>query len=76
MTELPKYHLSEQQGDALLGPILATLRELEHRAAHYLERLTLADADVEALRAAREALASARDEVERLYRDSAARARA
>jgi vacuolar-type H+-ATPase subunit H len=66
MTYLAKYHLAEQHAYALLGPTEATLRELEARTAHYVERLHLAEADKETLRAAHRALAAARAEIERL----------
>ncbi len=70
MTDLPKYHLREQQADALLAPINAALDELEHRVRHYLDRINLAEADAEQLRAAHAALATARQEIERIYRAS------
>ncbi len=68
-----KYHIREQQADALLAPVRATLRETETRLAHYIERLHLPDADADALRAARAALATARGEIERVYTESVAR---
>ncbi len=70
MTDLPKYHLREQQADALLSPITAALNELEHRVGHYLDRINLAEADAEQLRAAHATLATARQEIERIYRAS------
>ncbi len=70
MTDLPKYHLREQQADALLAPINAALNELEHRVGHYLDRINLAEPDAEQLRAAHAALATARQEIERIYRAS------
>ncbi|MDP9374917.1 MAG: hypothetical protein M3Q65_21205 [Chloroflexota bacterium] len=75
MPDLPKYHLREQQADALLGPIRAALAELEGRASHYLGRLTLAPEDREAVRAAHRALAAARREVERLEGERLGRGR-
>ena len=73
MTDLPKYHLREQQADALLQPMLATVRELERRAQHYLDRINLATADYEAVNAAHAALGTARAEIDRLWRERAAR---
>jgi hypothetical protein len=72
MPYLSKYHLREQQADALLGPMCAAMWELERRAAHYVDRLTMAPADLEAVRAAHGAIAAARAEVERIWRTSAA----
>ena len=71
MPELPKYHLGEQQADALLAPLRLSLREMEERAGHYLERLSLTPEDAEAVRAAHTALTTARAEVERLWHDRA-----
>ena len=70
MPYLTNYHLSEQQAGALLGPVCATLRELERRTAHYATRLAMEPADRETVRAAGRALAAAREEVERLWRAS------
>ncbi len=67
MPELPKYHLGEQQADALLAPLRLSLREMEERSGHYLERLSLTPQDAEAIRAAHTALATARAEVDRLW---------
>ncbi len=69
MPELPKYHLREQQADALLAPLRLSLWEMEERSGHYLERLSLTKEDAEAVRAAHTALATARAEVERLWHD-------
>ena len=66
MPYLTKYHLREQQADALLGPVSATLRELERRAGHYVARLELEPDEAARVRAAQQALAAARAEVERL----------
>jgi hypothetical protein len=66
MAYLTRYHLSEQNASALLGPIAATLGELERRAAHYAERLDLPTTDREAILAAHRALAAARAELDRL----------
>ncbi|MGN6700996.1 MAG: hypothetical protein ACTHMR_22785 [Thermomicrobiales bacterium] len=73
MTGLPKYHLSEQRADALLAPVAATLRELEHRVDHYLDRLHIEPGDEETLRAALQALTAARTDVEARWRASAQR---
>ena len=70
-----QYHLNNQQAGALLGPVRATLRELEGRLQHYVDRLPLEAADEEALRAAHGALATACGEVERLWAESGRRAR-
>lgn len=66
MTAPPKYHVREQRADALLSPVATTLRELEGRVRHYLDRVLIAPGDDEALRAAARALAAARHEVETL----------
>jgi hypothetical protein len=66
MPYLTKYHLGEQHASALLGPVADTLRELEHRAGHYAERLSMSEADQEAIRAAHRALAAARAEIEHI----------
>ena len=73
--KLNQYHLNTQQAGALLGPVRATLRELEGRLQHYVDRLPLEAGDEEALRAAHGALAAARGEVERLWAESGRRAR-
>ena len=66
MPYLSTYHISEQYAYALLGPVTATLRELEARTRHYADRLTMSAADQESMRKAHEAVAAARAEVERL----------
>jgi hypothetical protein len=71
MPYFSKYHLREQPAYALLSPMRASLRELERRARHYVERVALAPADQEAIRAAHEAITAARAEVERLWQASA-----
>jgi hypothetical protein len=76
MAEPVKYHIREQQADALLGPIRATVRELEGRTAHYLARLHLSAEDQAALDAAHRALAEARGELDRLYEERVRAARA
>ena len=70
MVDLPKYHLSAQQADALLAPIDASLREMEHRVQHYLDRVTLAAPDADALAKAHAILANAAREVNRLLAES------
>jgi hypothetical protein len=73
MADLPKYHVREQRADALLGPVAATLRELERRVDHYLDRLHIEPGDEEMLRAALRALTTAREGVEAQWRTSAQR---
>ncbi len=72
MSALPesKYHLREQQADALLAPIAATMRETERRVRHYLDRVRLGDSDEEALRAAHDVLADAAEQIDRILRES------
>ena len=70
MADRPKYHLREQQANALLGPVRASLRELEGRVQHYLDWLALAPADQDALQAAHRALATAYQELDRVWRES------
>jgi hypothetical protein len=72
MPYLTNYHLREQQADALLGPVVATLAELERRTRHYAARLAMSSVDRDAVRAAERALAAARAEVERIRQASAA----
>ena len=61
MNEKAPYHLSEHGPSELLDPIRAELETLEARARHYRERIPLTSPeDAEALRAASEALATAR----------------
>ena len=67
-----KYHLSEHAAHVLLDPVCATLRELERRVQHYTTRLHLAPGAEASLMAAREALATARRELERLHAESKA----
>ena len=61
-----KYHVKEQSAPVLLAPIRDSLRELERRTRHYAERLNLDPGADASLRAANEAIARARLEVERL----------
>ena len=71
MPYFTKYHVREQQAHALLGPMRASLRELEQRARHYVARVNVEPAEADKLRAAGDAIARARAEVERLWTDSA-----
>lgn len=70
MADLPKYHVREQQADALLAPINATLGELERRVRHYLDRIALGASDADVLWKAHTALASASQEIARLLDES------
>jgi hypothetical protein len=72
MAALPdsKYHLREQQADALLGPLSAALTEMERRVEHYLVHMRLGDSDTEALSAARDVLADAATQLARILRES------
>ena len=69
----PKFHLREQRADALLQPLLATVRELERQTQHYLDRLKLGAEDGRAIRDAHGTLGAARAELERLRRDRTGR---
>jgi hypothetical protein len=71
MAALPdsKYHLREQQADALLAPIHAALGEMERRVQHFVVHMRLGDADAEALNAAHDVLAKAAAQVERIVRE-------
>ncbi|MCC6174951.1 MAG: hypothetical protein IT305_06575 [Chloroflexi bacterium] len=71
MPYLTPYHLGEQNAYALLGPVAATLRELESRTLHYVERITLGASDREAVFTAHRALAAVREEIERLHKEAA-----
>ena len=62
-----KLHLIRQEAPALLRPIREELVRLEARAQGFVDRLDLSPEDEAAVRAAREALAAARAEVERLW---------
>ena len=70
---LTKYHVREQTAYALLGPIRAQLAELERRTRHYASRVHMEEEDVAPVRAAEQAIARARQEVERLWQESGAR---
>jgi hypothetical protein len=61
-----KYHVSEQSAPVLLAPIRESLRELEQRARNYVERVNLQPGADKTLSAAHEAIARARQEIERL----------
>jgi hypothetical protein len=74
MAALPPYHTNNQTAYALLLPIQASVRELEARTQHYLERLRLAsDADRAALASANQALASAARTLDQLIAASKSR---
>jgi hypothetical protein len=72
MAALPdsKYHLREQQADALLAPVHASLSEMERRVQHYLVHMRLGDADTEALTVAHDVLADAAAQLARIVRQS------
>lgn len=70
MPYLTKYHLTEQQASALLGPVADTVAELERRTHHFAERLAMSQADHAAVLAAHEVLAAARAEIERIWAGS------
>ena len=70
MPDLPKYHLTAQQADALLAPVSATVHELRNRIQHYLDRVTLESADADALEQAQTVLATASREIARLLNES------
>ncbi len=76
MANLPKYHLSTQQADALLAPVDATLGELKRRVQHYLDRVALGTEDADALRKAHAVLADASRDIARLLDESRRIARA
>jgi hypothetical protein len=61
--------MMRQEAVALLGPIRSELAQLEARAQGFVDRLDLAPADEAAMRAAHEALARARTEVEGLWQE-------
>jgi hypothetical protein len=65
-----RYHVEEQHACALLDPLHASLHALESRAQHYVEHLPMSAEDRETIRRAWEALAGARQEIERLRRES------
>ncbi len=70
-TYLAKYHVGKQQADALLAPVRRDLDTLTARVQHYLDRVSIAsDADADALRRAYTALATARDEIDRIWQES------
>ena len=57
---LPRYHLNPQSAEALLEPLVGSLSELESRLNHYVEPVSMPDADRAAVAAAVEIVASAR----------------
>lgn len=65
-----KMHLIEQEAQALLGPIVAALGELERRTQRFVDVLNLSERDEAAIRASQAAIATARAEVDRLWRGS------
>ena len=73
MTQPVKLHLIRQEAPALLGPIRDELVQLERRAQGFGERLDLSPEDEAAVRAAYEALATARTELERHVRERGGR---
>ena len=70
MPYLTKYHIKEQEARALLGPIVASLRDLEERALHYTQRLNMEPSELQTVAEAHKALAEARANVERLWQES------
>lgn len=70
MADLPKYHLRAQQADALLAPVNASLRALERRVRHYLDRLSLDAQDADALAKAHDVLVNASREIARTLEES------
>ena len=73
MAQPTKLHLIRQEASALLRPIRDDLVQLETRAQGFVDRLDLTPADEAAVRSAQAALAAARAEVERLWRERAGR---
>jgi hypothetical protein len=73
---LTPYHINEQRADALLQPMALAVGELAGRSRHYLERLSFAEGDREAIEAAQAALETARAELDRALRASRATPRA
>jgi hypothetical protein len=70
MPYLTNYHIGGQSAHALLGPVNATLAELERRTEHYVTRLAMEPDDRAVVQAAVRVLAAAHQEVERLWRES------
>ncbi|MFN8523659.1 MAG: hypothetical protein U0821_11230 [Chloroflexota bacterium] len=66
MPYLAPYHLAEQHAAALIGPLAATVADLESRAAHFAARLELSDADRASVLAAQRVLADARAALARI----------
>jgi len=67
---LPRYHLNPQSAAALLGPVASSLDELENRLRHYVERVTMPDADREAVAKALAIVASAHAQVLKVQREN------
>lgn len=61
--KLPPFHVSEQSASVLLGPIEASLAELEARLSLYVGRIAMSDADRTAIARAREIVAKARSDI-------------
>lgn len=57
------YHLSPQSAPVLLGPIEATLAELEARLRQYVDRLPMSDSDRETVAQAHEVMAQNRAKI-------------
>jgi hypothetical protein len=74
MAALPdsKYHLREQQADALIAPVHATLAEMERRVQHFLVHMRLGEADANALNAAHDVLADATARIAQVLTESRA----
>jgi hypothetical protein len=57
------YHLAPQSAVALLGPIEASLAELEARLTQFIERIPMSDADRETVARARGIVAEDRAKI-------------
>ena len=66
MPYFTKYHVKEQSAPALLAPVRDSLRELERRTKHFTARLSLDPGADKSLNAAHEAIARARQEIDKL----------
>lgn len=62
------YHLADQHAAALLGPVTASLAELEARLAQYAERLHMSEADRLSVAEAYSIVAQAHEKVATLTR--------
>lgn len=67
MSDRPKFHLREQSAYALLAPICLTVRDLEERVRHYLERMILSPEDAAALESAQGTLREVREKLEAVW---------